>query len=126
MRYSGFKTVSNTKDGCKYYRYYRCNSKTYRNKHKTKNQTGVNCTNRILLAKELDEQVIQQVKQYTFEYFTTSTPKNKQPKPLKPVEQKIKKIDEQLEKLSDLYTLGNIPMSIINKISEDLKNEKSS
>ena len=102
-----------------HYEYYACYSRIKKIPYLVKDE---NCHNRFWRMKELDDLVFNEIKKLSFEQILPSAP----PKDDTPViENKLQEIDSQIEKLMDLYSLGNMPLDILQDKIHDLSDQKT-
>ena len=99
-------------DGSRYrYSFFGCNSRTKRHKHLIKD---VNCKNKNWKIDVLTDAVFAEIRklaldpEYINEIQTIEVNSD-----IPVIEQEIAKLDEQLSRLMDLYTLGNMPVDVL-------------
>lgn len=98
--------------------YYVCNSKSKRARSLIKDP---NCTLKYQRMDKLDKIVFDEIKKLAvdpayFDKLTENSPTDARPDL---IEKEIEKLDSQVSKLMDLYTLGNLPINMLeNKLNE--------
>ena len=113
------KETNRKKHGDKVYEYvsYKCASRSKKNKCSIRDP---NCNNKIWSMTEFDSLMIQELKKLKVEP-AAYTP---QAKDNSAALSEIEKIEKQLEKLIDLYTVGNIPRDVLQNKIEALAEQK--
>ena len=110
-------------DGSRYrYSFYGCNSRTKRQKHLIKD---INCRNKNWKVDVLTDAVFAEIRKLALdpEYINEiNTIEVNDDIPL--IEQEISKIDEQLSRLMDLYTFGNMPVDVLQDKIHALNDKK--
>lgn len=99
------------------YVYYKCASRSKKNKYAIKDP---NCMNKAWSMKEFDDLMIQEISKLKLEPEAYTPPA----KDNAAASSEIKKIEKQLEKLIDLYTVGNIPRDVLQSRIEALVEQK--
>ena len=84
-----------------------------------------NCKNKIWNMKELDELILSEIRKLSLdpEYFQ-QTATEQQPADETIIEGEVKKVEAQIEKLLDLYTVGDIPTDILQSRIRALNDRK--
>ena len=105
------------------YRYYTCYS---RHKISQKMVRDPNCKNKAWRADDLDQLVCGEICKLRLDSGQIDIPKTA-PKdnPITALEQEVQKIDTQISRLIDLYTVGKIDLEQIAKRSEELSRRKT-
>lgn len=111
-------------DGSRYrYSFFGCNSRTKRQKHLIKD---VNCKNKNWKIDVLTDAVFAEIRklaldpEYINEIQTIEVNSD-----IPVIEQEIAKLDEQLSRLMDLYTLGNMPVDVLQDKIHALNENKT-
>ncbi len=110
-------TDHTTKKGKKYkYYLYKCGSRS----KKSKTVIDPNCKNKIWKMDELDQIVFDQIRQLKLQPIDQPTPVHDNSAVLK----HIKKIDDQINKLLDLYAIDGIPLQSLESKIQSLNDER--
>ena len=108
---------STTKRGKAYhYDYYCC-----KNRYPRKKYTGNECKNLSYRMEELDEIVFNEIRKLSFESVKPSKSPDKTPI----IEDKINELNKQLDRLLDLYTVGDVPLDKLQTKIEKINSQKS-
>jgi len=99
-------------------RYYVCYSRKGYPKNMT---TQPNCDKKFERKEDLEQKIINEVKKLKLSDVTV---KNDNSDRIKKLEKELDKIDDQLSKAVELYSLGNIPIDIIKNKVDDLNTKK--
>lgn len=123
-KYSKNTTSQQPKPDGKRYRYsfFGCNSRNRRQKHLVKD---INCKNKNWKVDVLTDAVFAEIRKLSLdpEYINEiNTIEVNDDAPI--IEQEISKIDDQLSRLMDLYTLGNIPVDVLQDKIRTLNDKK--
>ena len=107
--------------------YYSCYS---RNKSQPKMVKDPNCKNKSYTAVELDDIVTSEIKKLAVdpEYVNTvrqNKPKNDVNEKIKSITSEIEKINSQISKMMDLYSMGSIDMDVISTKVAELNKTKT-
>lgn len=78
------------------------------------------CDGRTIRMEELDEIIFSEIRKLSFAPTSRKTPKKSHE-----VERKIKDLDKQLERLMNLYTVGEMPLGLIQKKVTEINEQKS-
>lgn len=116
-RCGSYYTIKNTSRNSREYRYYACNSRCKKNHDHI---TDASCKNDIWKAAELEELVLNEVKKLKVE--DVEPPKKKDNS--KTIEKELKKIDGQISRLVDLYSVEGISFDVLNRKIADLEEQK--
>ena len=103
----------------KIYRYYSCNSRCKKNRRLVRNE---NCKNDIWKAEELEELILNEVRKLKVEDIE---PPKLRKKDSILIENEIKKIDSQISRMVDLYSVEGISFDVISKKIADLEERKA-
>lgn len=122
-KYSKNMTVS-TKGGKRYeYHFFGCNTRNARGNRK--NKKSITCKNRNWRVDVLTNQVFDQIRQLAIDpdyiHEVTNEPENNNDVL---IQEEIRKLDDQLSKLMDLYSLGRMPIDMIEKKVKDIDEQK--
>lgn len=101
------------------YRYYSCNSRCKKNRKTVKDP---NCKNDIWKADELESLVLSEVAKLKTEDIEPPKPKKSY---AKAIQAELKKIDSQISRLMDLYSVDGIDFDVIQKKITDLQAKKA-
>lgn len=104
---------------------YTCYSRSKRCKHLIKNP---NCKNKIWIMEELDKIIFDEIKKLSFDpqYFDQIKESNKEnDNSIIIIQKEITKLDNQMSNLMDLYSIGNLPMNVLQDKINDLNEKKS-
>ena len=110
-------------DGTRYrYSFFGCNSRTKRNKNLIKD---MNCKNKNWKIDALTDAVFAEIRRLAFdpEYINEIT-SAEVPDNTPVIEQEISKIDDQLSRLMDLYTFGDMPVDVLQDKVHALNDKK--
>lgn len=126
-RYAKLTKIHTTKkNGLTHYSKYCCNSRAKRTKELIKDP---NCKNKIWKMDELDSVIFAEIEKLALdpEYF--EKPKKQAQKTQSNLEkqclEQISKIEKQISKLMDLYSLGEMPVEMIQAKISDLHEQKT-
>lgn len=111
------KSGSKLKNG-KTLKYYCCYSHS-KKPHMIKDP---NCIKKLIRHDELESQVIEYIKNLEFDYESKKT--KEKTNNLSAYEKELEKINNQLTRLVELYSLGDMPIDIINNKIKQLENER--
>ena len=111
----GQKYIKRRRGSGKYHYDYYCDMGRY-----PKDRTRGDCDGRTIRMEELDEIIFSEIRKL----FFAPTPR-KTPKKSHEVERKIKDLDKQLERLMNLYTVGELPLDLIQKKVTEINEQKS-
>lgn len=102
---------------------YTCNSRSKRNKHLIKDP---NCKNKIWIMEDLDQIIFDEIKKLSFDpaYFDQIKESKVQDDSIIILQKEIIKLDNQMSNLMDLYSLGNLPMDVLQNKITDLNEKK--
>lgn len=103
---------------------YTCNSRSKRNKHLIKNP---DCKNKIWVMEELDQIIFDEIKKLSFDpkYFDQVKESQKhEGDTIIVIQKEITKLDNQMSNLMDLYSVGNLPMHVLQDKINDLNEKK--
>jgi len=103
----------------KIYRYYTCNSRCKKNRRLVRDE---NCKNDIWKAEELEELILNEVRKLKVEDI--EPPKSRKKDSIL-IENEIKKIDSQISRMVDLYSVEGISFDVISKKIADLEERKA-
>lgn len=108
--------------------YYSCYS---RNKSQKKMIKDPNCKNKNYRAEELDEVILGEIKKLALDpeyvnHIRENKPKNDVNKKIKSITSEIEKINSQISKMMDLYSMGSIDMDMISTKVAELNKTKTS
>jgi site-specific DNA recombinase len=97
--------------------YYSCYSKNKKMKRMIKDE---NCKNKTFKMLDLDYVVIEAITHLSLdpdyiEQLREEKPTNNVEEKIKAIKSEIEKIDSQISNMMDLYSLGNMPLDVINK-----------
>lgn len=107
--------IATSKRGKKYtYDYYCCLNR------KTKAGPGT-CKNSYWRMEELDELILNEIRKLKF----TSAKRSKTPEKPNTIDKRINELNKQLERIMTLYTLGEMPLDIIQKKVHDINVQKA-
>lgn len=112
------------KNGVKYqYAYYKCNSRTKKVSYLIKDP---NCKNTTWKMNELDNLVFDEIKKLAIDpdyinEIKASKTEDERPKIIKA---EIKKIEDQIARLMDLYTIGEMPLDLLQDRIHGLNDQK--
>lgn len=117
--------------GDKYYKFIRRTSKkgkvyTYdyyscKNRYPRKKYTGTECKNTNYKMDELDNLIFDEIRKLSFESVKPSKTPNRTPV----IEGKINELNKQLDRLLDLYTVGEVPLDKLHSKVEKINEQKS-
>lgn len=107
--------------------YYSCYS---RNKSQKKMIKDPNCKNKNYKAEELDAAILGEIKKLAIDpsyidHVREHKPKNDINEKIKSITAEIEKIDSQISKMMDLYSLGSLDMDVISSKVTELNKTKS-
>jgi site-specific DNA recombinase len=102
----------------KRYMYYVCNSKVRREPSLIKDK---NCDNPYQRMNELDQLIFDEILKLD---FSSKTSKSNVKTDKKPILKQIERIDTQIDKLLDLYALGNVPVHSLQAKIDKLNEQK--
>ena len=124
-KHCGGKYGKNTNGSGQYY--YTCYSRSKKVKGMIKDPNCKNKTHKML---DLDFMIVSFITQLALdpdyiEQVREDKPKNDMTEKIKTIKKEIAKIDEQISKLMDLYSLGSMPLDVISKKVADLNNTKT-
>ncbi|MCL1880777.1 MAG: recombinase family protein [Oscillospiraceae bacterium] len=109
-------------------RYHSCYSRAFPKSKMAKNINGNRCDNRIWRVEELENEVGNTIKKLIFEkgYFDKliELDKPKQARKDNPTQNRINDINKQIEKLTELYSLEQVPFEMLSIKIEGLYEEK--
>lgn len=105
-------------------RYYTCYSRGKSTKSLIKDP---NCKNPSYNTQKLDEIILNEIKKLAIDedYLNSLLDIDKPKTDILPIKKRIDEIENQIDKLIDLYQIGNIDFQMINDKIENLSNEKS-
>lgn len=118
------QTLSKVRNGVRYhYENYICNSRSKRSERLIKDP---NCKNKIWRMKELDDLVFSEIKKLSVDPDYIAEIKSQKIEDERPeiINKEIKKLDDQLTKLMDLYSIGGMPVEILQDKIHDLNDQK--
>ena len=101
------------------YVYYACYSRIKKNASLIKDE---NCKNKFWRMDDLDNLIFNEIKKLSFEPILPTAEKQDD-SPV--IASKIKDIDSQMEKLLDLYSLGNVPLDILQDKIHALNDQRN-
>lgn len=104
------------------YEYYKCNSRTKKRKELIKDP---DCNNKTWSVNELDSLVFGEIKKLAVDpkYYEKAVDSMPDDRP-DIIRQEMKKIDGQLSRLMDLYTIGQMPLDILQEKISGLSDQK--
>ena len=106
--------------GDKMYKYYVCHSRSKTNKILVKDP---DCKNKIWRMEDLDNIIFNEIKKLALmPNYSAETVKNANDKSV--ISGEIKKMDDQISRLVDLYTINEIPPDVLQKKIQDLTDQK--
>lgn len=109
-------TIHTVKKGKKYsYQYYTCLNRT------TRRKDNIHCYNDRWRMEEFDELIFNEIRKLKFE----PSKRSKSPDKAHLIEKQINELNKQLARLADLYTVGEIPINIIQKKTQDISDQKA-
>ena len=108
-----------TKSRQYHYEYYACYSRIKKNASLVKDE---NCKNRFWRMHDLDDLIFNEIKKLSFEPILPSV---EIPDDTAVINSKIKEIDSQIERLMDLYSLGNMPLDLLQNKIHDLNDQRN-
>ena len=111
----GQKYIKRRRGSGKYHYDYYCDMGRY-----PKDRTRGDCDGRTIRMEELDEIIFSEIRKLSFAPTSRKTPKKSHE-----VERKIKDLDKQLERLMNLYTVGEMPLNLIQKKVTEINEQKS-
>lgn len=124
-KYAKHKQTVRNKDGSRVeYCYYSCNSRTKVNRYVIKDP---GCKNRHIRMKDLDDIIFAEIKKlaldpsYVAEIRTAAPDSDRIPT----LRNEIKKLDNQIGKLVDLYAVGNVPVDVLQQRIDALNSQRS-
>ena len=106
-----------------HYVYYQCNSRSKKDKTLIKDP---NCKNKNWTMTEFDNLIFEEIKKLALDpnyiaEITENAPEDERPKAIK---KEMKKLDDQISRLMDLYTVGNMPVEILQERIHGLNDQK--
>lgn len=121
-KYSKITRYKVKRDGTTYL-FYGCNSRMKKN---TRLMKDPNCKNMYHKMEEFDERIFAEIKKLAidesyFDQIQEEQPEDERPKVIK---EEMQKLDNQLNKLMDLYTVGDMPVEIIQDKIKALNDKK--
>lgn len=113
-----------TKTEKKFNSYYACNSRTQK---KTMLAKDVNCKNKYWRMDDLDNLIFAEIKKLAFDPDYIAEIKEKKVDNERPalIEKEISNLDNQLSKLMDLYSVGNMPINLLQDKIQDINEKKT-
>lgn len=107
--------------------YYSCYSRTKKMKEMIKDP---NCKNKIYKILDLDFMIISSITQLALdpnyiEELRKDKPKNDTKEKITTIKKEVAKIDDQISKLMDLYSLKSMPLDVVSKKVSDLNDSKT-
>lgn len=118
-------TQTHFKNGFKYqYLYYKCNSRTKKVSYLIKDP---NCKNTTWKMNDLDNLVFDEIKKLALDpdYITEIKASKTEDERPAIIQDEIIKIDEQISRLMDLYTIGQMPIDILQDRIHGLNDQKT-
>lgn len=108
-KYQKITTYGNTSKGKVKYRYYSCTSRQKKSPDQVRDP---NCRNKIWRMEELDEIIFSEIKKLAIdpEYLKTATAGQQENNRTEIIQQELGKIEAQISRLLDLYTVDGIPL----------------
>ena len=98
---------------------YKCNSRA----KKTKDVIiDPNCKNKIWNMDELNDLILGEIRKLKL----NPVKQKKKQDDTKPIRAEIEKLDDQISKLMDLYSIGSVPLDVLQKKIHDLSDRKNS
>ena len=115
--------LTKLKAGERQYAYYICNSRAKKTRELIKDP---NCKLKYWRMEILDGLVFDEIKKLAvdpayFDKLTVNSPIDARPDL---IEKEIEKLDNQVSKIMDLYTLGNLPISLLDKKLNEINDQK--
>lgn len=104
-----------------YNRYYACYTRRASAKHM---MTADSCDKVNEPKEKLENAIINEMKKLTIEDVKKASEKEDSGLRADPIKKELKNVDNQLAKLVELFTVGNIPLEILNEKVEVLKDKK--
>ena len=102
-------------------KYYICYSRRGTPKHM---MTADNCIKKFERKEKLEEEILNRVKKINIEMVESSINNRDSSDELTALSNKVKEIDKQISKLVDLFTVGTIPIDILNSKMDGLNEDK--
>ena len=120
-KYYRCNTQSKQKNKTYRYTYYRCESVSKKNKSKIKDP---NCNNKSWRMNDLDSAIFDEIKKLALDptCFEAEPAKTND---LELINKKINQLDDQMSKLMDLYSIGNMPVKMLQEKIKDLDEQKT-
>jgi site-specific DNA recombinase len=97
------------------YEYYCCNGRC------TRRKGPVDCDNDNWKVQEFDEIIFNEIRKLKF----TPAKRSKTPNKTHLLDKRINELNKQLERLMDLYTVGELPLDIIQKKTKEISEQKA-
>ena len=122
-KYAKLKQLSYNRDHTKkyYYNKYICNSRCKRVPHLIKDP---NCMNKIWSMEELDKIIFDEIRKLAVDPEHHAPEKNAPQAHFDPLKAQLDNINGKMEKLMELYLIGNIPQDILQKKTDDLQKQR--
>lgn len=123
-KFSRAKRTKTTKNGKSEYLYYICNSRAKKSPSLIKD---ANCKNKIWTMDELDNIIFGEIRKLALDpnYIAEIKGMNVDDERPRIIAQEIGKLDDQLSKLMDLFSVGSMPMDVLQNKVHELNDKKN-